>query len=148
MCDSPLKNPSLVPATAGDERRVVFQNESVDFASNSNDVCEVTEVVSVLDAKERQERAEQNRLNALAILRKTFSTTRSAPPPKPSSPTTSASSMNHSNACLEVTSVVHLRQDNVIAPPPPATKCRNVFLNNTGMNQTRVNTSQLSPPST
>ena len=104
--NSPPKNPSSVPATVRDERRVVFQTESVSSTSNSNGVCEVTEVVSDSDVKERQEQAEQNRLNALVILRQTFSTSCSVPPAKPPCPTTSASSMNHSGACLEFTSVV------------------------------------------
>ena len=104
----------------GDERRIVFLNKSVDIPPTSNDTRQVTEVVSLMNVKQRQERA-------LAILRKTFSTSRSAPPSRPPCPTTPASTANHSNARLEITSLVHLRQDNVIAPLPPATKRRNVF---------------------
>ena len=120
--ESPPTNPPLVHKVVGDERRIVFLNEPVDIPTTSNDTRQITEVVSSLDVKERQVRAEQNRLNALEILQKTFSTSRLAPPSKPACPTTSTSTANHSNVSMEITSVVHLRQDNVIARPPPATK--------------------------
>lgn len=91
----------------------------------------------------KQQRAEQNRLNALAILHKTFSTSCLAPLATPARPSTSASKANHSNSSLEITPVVRVRQDNVVAPPPPATKRRNVFPKDKDTHHARATASDL-----
>ena len=96
----------------------------------------------MVDDDEKRVQAEENRLNALAILRRSFATS-SVPPPKLSCITTSASSLNHSDARSMSTSVVHPCHDNVAAPPPLATRRRNVSLRATDVCNARVTSSQL-----
>lgn len=112
-----------------DERRVVLVKEPVVIPSTMCDTREIVVTSALASSMDSgKQRAEQNRLNALAILRETFSTNRLPPSTVPARPSTSASRANNSNASFEITSVVQVRQDNAVAPPPPVTKRRHVFL--------------------
>ena len=114
-----------------DERRVILMNDPVAVSSKSQDTRQViieddhNEHLGSSDETKRL-RAEANRQFALKILRQTFKPIPPDPLTNLDIPTSSASVCNHSNAGLITTSTSVIRAHNVVAPPVPAVKRRNI----------------------